>query len=93
MLGLPSRFPAILSLGKLEYQQDRKASVIAMGESQVILFDWGDTVMRAFPDETGPMEGWRRVEAMPGIQDVLALPMGSAQIVLATNAADSSRRR
>ena len=61
-----------------------------MRESQVILFDWGDTVMRGFPDETGPMEGWRRVEAMPGIDEVLRSLMGSAQIVLATNAVDSS---
>ena len=61
-----------------------------MRESQVILFDWGDTVMRVFPDETGPMEGWRRVEAMPGIHEVLRSLMGSAQIVLATNAVDSS---
>ena len=64
-----------------------------MRDSQAILFDWGDTVMRVLPDETGPMEEWRRVEAMPEIQDVLALPMGSAQIVPAMNAADSSRRR
>ena len=54
------------------------------------MFDWGDTVMRVFPDETGPMEGWRRVEAMPGIQEVLWSLRGSAQIVLATNAVDSS---
>ena len=61
-----------------------------MCTSQAILFDWGDTVMRVFPDETGPMDGWRRVEAMPGIHDVLRSLRGSAQIVLATNAVDSS---
>ena len=61
-----------------------------MRESQAILFDWGDTVMRVFPDETGPMEGWRRVEAMPGIHEVLLSLTRSAQTVLATNAVDSS---
>lgn len=61
-----------------------------MRTSQAILFDWGDTVMRVFPDETGPMEGWRRVEAMLGIHEVLRSLRGSAQIVLATNAVDSS---
>ena len=61
-----------------------------MRTSQAILFDWGDTVMRVLPDETGPMDGWRRVEAMPGIHEILRSLKGSAQIVLATNAVDSS---
>ena len=42
------------------------------------------------PDETGPMEGWRRVEAMPGVLEVLRSLTGSAQLVLTTNAVDSS---
>ncbi len=61
-----------------------------MRAKQALLFDWGDTVMRVFANETGAMVNWRRVAAMPGIQAVLEGLYGSAEIALATNAVDSS---
>ncbi len=61
-----------------------------MKAKQALLFDWGDTVMRVFPDETGAMANWRRVAAMPGLQAVLEGLHGSAELALATNAVDSS---
>ncbi len=56
---------------------------------QFVLFDWGDTVMRAFPDVPGPMEFWLQVEAIPGVRDAIIAIRHNAAVCLATNAADS----
>ena len=61
-----------------------------MRTKQALLFDWGNTVMRVFADETGAMVSWRHVAAMPGLQAVLEGLHGSAELALATNAVDSS---
>ncbi len=55
----------------------------------LIIFDWGNTVMRDFPDFSGPMVTWPRVEAMPGIEEALAALQGSYRLVLASNAYES----
>ncbi len=53
----------------------------------VILFDWGDTVMRDDPASTLPMVEWTTVEVVAGIADVLAyLHSSGRRIVLATSA-------
>lgn len=53
----------------------------------VVLFDWGDTVMRDYPERTAPMVEWETVEVVDGIADVLAyLHSTGRQIVLATSA-------
>lgn len=55
-----------------------------------ILFDWGDTLMVDFPQYSGPMAEWPRVEAVPHAAEVLAtLRRAGWVIALATNAADS----
>ena len=52
-----------------------------------ILFDWGDTVMRDYPERTTPMVEWETVEVIEGIADVLAyLRASGRRIVLATSA-------
>jgi len=52
-----------------------------------ILFDWGDTVMRDYPERTNPMVEWETVEVIDGIADVLSYIYASGrQIVLATSA-------
>ena len=52
-----------------------------------ILFDWGDTVMRDYPERTAPMVEWENVEVIDGIADVLAyLHATGRRIVLATSA-------
>lgn len=58
---------------------------------RTVLFDWGDTVMRSFPEYSGPMAYWPRVEAVPGIAEALAALRPRYRLVLATNAADSGR--
>ncbi len=56
---------------------------------QCILFDWGDTVMKNFPDFEGPMHLWPHVEPVPGIRTALRSLQPTSILALATNAADS----
>jgi len=52
-----------------------------------VLFDWGDTVMRDYPEITLPMIEWDKVEVIEGIADVLEyLRSSGRRIVLATSA-------
>jgi len=53
-----------------------------------VLFDWGDTLMRTL-DYPGPMCSWPKVEALPGVTELLRSLHGRVGIALATNAADS----
>lgn len=53
----------------------------------IVLFDWGDTVMRDDPERTAPMVEWETVEVIDGIADLLAyLDASGRQIALATSA-------
>ena len=59
-----------------------------------ILFDWGDTVMRDYPERTNPMVEWETVEVIDGIADVLAYIHSSGRkIVLATSAEISNEEQ
>jgi FMN phosphatase YigB (HAD superfamily) len=54
------------------------------------LFDWGDTVMRDYPEITIPMVEWQTIEVIEGVADVLAyLHYSGRRITLATSAAIS----
>jgi putative hydrolase of the HAD superfamily len=56
-----------------------------------VLFDWGDTLMRDFPEYRGPMAGWPAVELMPHAAEALSdLKSAGWSTALATNAQDSS---
>jgi putative hydrolase of the HAD superfamily len=54
-----------------------------------ILFDWGNTLMKVFPEFSGPMVDWPEVEAIPHARDVLIDLRDKWVIAMATNAADS----
>lgn len=54
-----------------------------------ILFDWGDTLMRVFPEYSGPMVKWPMVEAMPYAVETLAALHPYYTLAVATNAKDS----
>ncbi len=59
---------------------------------QAVLFDWGDTVMRVFPEYDGPMVRWPRVEIIPEIAQTLRSLRSlhpQYRLGLATNADDS----
>jgi len=59
------------------------------GPGRWLLFDWGGTLMRVFPEYSGPMAAWPRVEALPGAAGALAALRERWSLALATNAADS----
>ena len=54
-----------------------------------VLFDWGDTLMRVYPQYAGPMAGWPQVEALPYAREALEALHPNWLLALATNAADS----
>lgn len=56
---------------------------------RALIFDWGDTVMSVFPEYSGPMAHWPRVEAVDGIERALRAVKQSYMVVLASNASDS----
>jgi len=53
---------------------------------RVILFDWGDTVMRDVPDFPGRMADAPHVAAMPGIAEALDALRPRYRLALASNA-------
>ena len=55
------------------------------------LFDWGDTIMKDFPDQTGPMYAWDKVESMSHADEMLQLLSAKSDCYLATNAKDSTK--
>jgi len=58
---------------------------------KIILFDWGDTLMRDFPNQTGKMYTWQKVEAMPNSINVLKELFLSFDCYVATNAKESNK--
>jgi putative hydrolase of the HAD superfamily len=55
-------------------------------ENRCVLFDWGDTLMRVFPEFDGPMFAWPRVEALPYAIEALSQLHPLSILALATNA-------
>jgi len=58
---------------------------------KVILFDWGDTIMRDFTEQKGAMYKWNYVEKMPNVGEMLITISKTVEIYMATNAADSTK--
>ncbi len=58
-----------------------------------LIFDWGDTLMRVFPEYAGPMASWPHVEAVPGAAETLSTLADRYRLVVATNAGDSRSRQ
>ena len=55
-----------------------------------LVFDWGDTLMCVFPDQSAPMVEWQHVEAIPGALEAIKSLHRQYRIVVGTNAAESS---
>ena len=53
---------------------------------RAIVFDWGDTIMRNIPGQSGPMAHWPRVEAVAGVGEILRALHPTYHLALATNA-------
>ena len=56
----------------------------------VVLFDWGDTLMRDFPQYAGRMCDWPEVAAIPGAREALAYLSWRSYLHVVSGAADSS---
>lgn len=63
---------------------------MSFGKITTLVFDWGNTMMKVFPEYQGPMINWEQVAAIDGAETVLKELYNQYHIVLATNADDSS---
>lgn len=59
---------------------------------KALIFDWGDTIMRDFPEKTGPMYLWDKVEWIPGAKKALRALYQKYTMVIATNAGASDAK-
>lgn len=59
-------------------------------QKKIIVFDWGDTLMVDFKDQNGRMSDWVKVAAVEGAREMLSKIHNNYQIVMATNAVDST---
>ena len=59
-------------------------------EKIALVFDWGNTLMKVFPEYTGPMVNWPEVAEVDGMSEALDGLAGRSPMVVATNAADST---
>lgn len=53
---------------------------------KAIIFDWGNTVMRDYPDKPGAMVYWEHVESIPDIEDALKILSEKYILCIASNA-------
>ncbi|MEL0608890.1 HAD family hydrolase [Vibrio echinoideorum] len=60
--------------------------------TEIVLFDWGNTLMIDFPDAQGKMCDWEVVEEVAGAGEVLAALSKQHKLYVATNAADSTEQ-
>lgn len=56
---------------------------------RVLVFDWGDTLMRDFPEYTGPMAFWPSIELMPNVKESLNAVSKKYTCCVASNAGAS----
>ncbi|MDN3630600.1 HAD family hydrolase [Vibrio lentus] len=60
--------------------------------TEIVLFDWGNTLMIDFPEAQGKMCDWEVVEEVAGAREVLAALSKQHKLYVATNAADSTEQ-
>lgn len=72
--------------------QSNKATLLSLTlkNTEVYLFDWGDTLMVDFPGVPGKMCHWDKVEAVDGAKEALSVLSRHAQVYIATGAAEST---
>jgi FMN phosphatase YigB (HAD superfamily) len=58
---------------------------------KAVLFDWGNTLMIDFPDQTGPMYTWNKIEAVKNAEACLSKLSKEFPCYIATNAKDSTK--
>ncbi|MGL6258756.1 HAD family hydrolase [Vibrio sp. WXL210] len=60
--------------------------------NQVVLFDWGDTLMHDDPSQRGPMCDWPYIHLVAGARQVLEQVSQYYPVYVATDAKDSTER-
>jgi FMN phosphatase YigB (HAD superfamily) len=73
------------------YQFVHLEGIIRFEMEKIYLFDWGNTIMRDFPDEKGAMYSWNKVEIMPNADKMLQKLFKKNDCYLATKAKDSTK--
>jgi len=68
--------------------KDREPSYV-----KAVVLDWGDTVMRVFPECRGPMTEWPVVETIAGIEEALSRLAMRWTLGLVSNAGESDSRQ
>jgi FMN phosphatase YigB (HAD superfamily) len=58
---------------------------------KAVLFDWGNTLMIDFPDQTGPMYRWSKIQAVKNAEACLSKISEEMPCYIATNAKDSTK--
>jgi putative hydrolase of the HAD superfamily len=61
-----------------------------ISSNPVLVFDWGDTLMKVYPEYSGPMAGWPQVTETDGAVEALEALLGHFTMAVATNAGDST---
>jgi FMN phosphatase YigB (HAD superfamily) len=56
---------------------------------KALIFDWGDTIMRDYPEKEGPMYLWLNVKRISGVYHALQKLCKNFIMVIATNAGQS----
>ena len=62
---------------------------IPAGQNTALVFDWGDTLMKVYPQYNGAMADWPEVGQVDGVIEALEGLLGRHVMVVATNAAES----
>lgn len=73
-------------MGKVQYCPNALVYGGYRAMKPVLLFDWGDTLMRDFPGNTTPMADWPYVEALPGVNETLSQLQPNWRLFVASNA-------
>lgn len=60
-----------------------------MDNITTIIFDWGDTLMRDYPELSGPMCSWNHVEIIPNVDTVIQELSKKYRLIVAANADES----
>lgn len=60
-----------------------------MKQINALIFDWGDTLMKDFPEYQGPMVNWPKVEVLSGVSELMDKIHNNYICCVASNAGDS----
>jgi phosphoglycolate phosphatase-like HAD superfamily hydrolase len=91
-LGITLPVPGVAEYSRQKYM-DRKTNLMlpapTADQKFTLIFDWGKTLMKVFPQYAGPMCDWPEAAAVDGVVEALERLLHHYPMVVATNATDS----